>query len=98
MNRPASTILILFAGVVSAISAGQMLGNRFGDSLTADFRAVEARHREEMQRFRDAQEIELERRRAERERQVRVATERMRAMPEYAEWQRINAKLQEATR
>jgi hypothetical protein len=78
MSKPASTILILFAGIVSAISAGQMLGNRFGDSLTADFRAVEARHRVEMQRFMDAQDVDLERRRAERERQVRVIQDAMR--------------------
>lgn len=92
MNKAASIIVLTFA----AVWAGQMIGNRFGDSMTADFRARCERNREELQRFKDAQEIELERSRAERERQVRLATERMRAMPEYAEWKRINAKLQEA--
>jgi hypothetical protein len=77
VNRQTRTIVILFAGVVSAIAAGKMLGNVYGDSMKADFRAHQERNKVEMQQFEDRQTLEIQRARAERERRIGIIQERI---------------------
>jgi hypothetical protein len=60
--------LLFFAATMSAIVAGQMIGNGLSQVMSSNGRALEARHREEMLRLRDADESQLERVRSDSDR------------------------------
>lgn len=70
--------LVVFAATVSAIAVGNMLGNQYADNQCqfADFRAHVERDREEIQRFRRSQDLEIQQRQAEREAKLRAFEQR----------------------
>jgi hypothetical protein len=73
---PTMKFLLFFAAMMSAIAAGQMIGNGLNQVMSSNSRALESRNREEKQRLREADASKPERARADDER--RLPSERAR--------------------
>ena len=67
---PTMKFLLFFAATMSAIAAGQMIGNGLNQVMSSNSRSLEARHREEIQRLRDADLARPERARSDDDRSL----------------------------
>jgi hypothetical protein len=67
---PTMKFLIFFAATMSAIAAGQMIGNGLNRVMSSNNRALEARNRNETQSARETDAAQPERARAEDERSM----------------------------